>query len=451
MIAAAWATPDVLARWSLPRVVHGATPPYVAVSLASAFSTDEHGDSALAWRVLRQAGRASNWWYDSSVRVAFAGPKGAVTAHTVWRRAHSVIASTTTALDARGELTIAWVEAPSSGKGAITIRSMRRAPRGGWSAAEVVGHSSSAFVYAWPQLAAAPDGEVLLTWYAGSRIGVEAAWRRPGSGFTGVAVVNRSKEADVLFPTPIFDPSGRARIYGTVDCDHPSSRGVLLTAPAHSHHFAPPAVVAPAPATDLTISFGHHGRALAAWQRGECSTLEQAPGEAYGRTLQGGSLGPPTALDPNALAFAITPVAADVGGGTVGWVGEAPTPGAAPTLELTSAGADGRFSPAAPPGNSLIPVGRDDAGDVVLQDLLLEQKMVEGGATPVAGGPSSPIAAQALGAVVPEPSPLSPFAGSPLTRSLSGTITVLAASGRGAAVVWANEATSQVALATWRP
>ena len=412
-IGAVWATPIALAGWSSPRVVLGAGPPYLAVSPVSAFSTDDRGDSALAWRVLGQAGRAPHWWYDSSVRVAFAAPRGPVAAHTVWHRAHSLIASVATALDARGELTIAWVEAPSGERGPITIRSIRRSPGGRWSVAETVGHSSStAFLYAWPQLAAAPDGEVLLTWYGGSRVGVEAAWRRPGSGFTGVSLVNRRKDAAMLFATPVFDPSGNARIYGTVDCDHPSSRGVLLTAPAHSHRFAQPVVVAPAPAADLTISFARHGRALAAWQRGECSTLEPAPGEAYGRTLQGQSLGAPTALDPKAWAFALTSVASDDGGGTVGWVHEAFTATTAPTLALTSAGADGRFSPAAPPSDSLIPVARDDAGDLVLQDLLLERQMWQGGAAPAAGGPSSPIAAQAVGAATPEPSPLSPFGGS---------------------------------------
>jgi hypothetical protein len=259
-LAAIWlmcaATPS-LAVWSTPRFISGPVRSYFA-TVPPAFATDARGDVALAWLNVQKGGRPPNWWYDSSVQVALAGPTGPIVTHTVWQRTHSLVASVTVALDARGEPTVAWIDAPSPSNGPHTVRALHRSPTGRWSAAQTVGHSI-AFFYAEPELAVAPDREVLLTWNAGSAVGVEEAWRAAGHAFGAASSVSRSKGAAILDPTPVFDPSGAAHVYGTVECDGRESRGVMLSTAAHSHHFGAPVVVAPAPAENLVVSFSAPG------------------------------------------------------------------------------------------------------------------------------------------------------------------------------------------------
>jgi len=412
-------------------------------------ASDARGDAALVWREVRAAGHRPNWWYDSFVRVAFAGPTGAVVTRTVWGHAHTMIAGVTDALDALGELAVAWVEEPSGSGGPITVRALRRSPAGRWSAPQAVGRSSTAFFYATPELAVAPDGEMLLTWNAGSAVGVKAAWSAPGHDFGAASVVNGSKAAAILDPTPIFDPGGAAHVYGTVDCDGRNSRGVMLSTPAHSHHFLRPVVVAPAPAENLEISFSAPGRALAAWQHEECSTLEAGPGSPYARVMLRGSFAAPVALDPHTSAYSVTPVAANAGGGSVAWLGEL-SASRFPGLMMATADTEGHFSIPSTPADGLVPVGRDSAGDLVLQDLLLEFEISQG-TIPGAAAPASPVAVQPVAGAELEPSPLALITGTPPAGSVSSPFIAEAAIGRGAALAWRNGVTGKVAIATWRP
>jgi hypothetical protein len=437
------ATPS-LAVWSAPRVIPGAVPSYVASNGSAVFATDARGDAALAWSSSRKAGRPPNWWYDSSVQVALAGRTGPIVTRTVWQRPHSLVAGVTVALDARGELTVAWIEAPSASRGPHSVRALRRSPSGRWSAAEVVG-SSIAFFYAAPELAVAPDRDVLLTWNAGSAVGVDAAWRSPGHGFGSASVVSRSKGAAILDPTPLFDPGGAAHVYGTVDCDHHTSRGVMLSTAPHSHHFGAPVLVAPPPAQNLIVSFSAPGQALAAWQREECSTTERLPAAPYASVMRHGSFRAPVALAPHAQATAMTAVAANGGGGSVSWLNEIPGPQA--TSLTATADPAGHFSGASTPASGLVPVARDAAGDIVLQDTLLAYEASQGRTPPSGTTPVSPIAVQpAVGGSL-EPSPLSSFAGTPL----ASLATAVPPAGRGAALVWQNSGKGRAFVTTWRP
>ncbi len=415
-----------------------------------ALTTDARGDAALAWQETPKAGRPPNRWYDSFVHVAFAAPTGRIVTHTVWGRKHSLIASVTDAFDARGELTVAWIEQPSSSGGPITVRALRRSPAGHWSAAQAVGRGGTAFFYAKPELAVAPDSEMLLTWNAGSAVGVKAAWRSPGHDFGVASVVDSSKAAAILDPTPVFDPGGAAHMYGTVACDGPKSRGVMLSTPAHSRHFLEPVVVAPAPAENLVISFSAPGRALAAWQHAQCSTTETGPGSPYARVMLRGSFAAPVALDPRTSAYYVTPVAANAGGGSIAWVGEPFLPGALPSLMMATAGVEGNVSTPSTPADGLVPVGRDATGDLVVQDLLLELEITQG-ITPGGALLGSPVAVQPVAGRALEPSPLAPIAGTPLALSLSSSLIAEPAVGRGAALAWTNGVTGKVAITTWRP
>lgn len=157
------AVTPTLAGWSTPRFLRGPVPPYLATGGPATSATDAHGDVALVWRSDQQAGRPPRWWYDTSVQVAYAGPAGPIASRTIWRHPHSFTASVAAVLDAQGELTVAWVEGPSQRRGPITVRARHRSPTGRWSATQTVGHSSTAFFYANPELAVAPNREVLLT------------------------------------------------------------------------------------------------------------------------------------------------------------------------------------------------------------------------------------------------------------------------------------------------
>lgn len=164
-----------------------------------------------------------------------------------------------------------------------------------------------------------------------------------------------------------------------------------------------------------------------------------------------GSFAAPVALDPRTSAFDVTPVAASEGGGSIGWVGESFVLGALPSLMMATADMGGHFSAPSTPADGLVPVGRDGAGDLVLQDLLLELEMSQG-TTPQSGSaPASPVAVQPIAGGALEPSPLAPFTGTPLALSLSSFVTAEPVAGRGAALAWKSGATGRVAIATWRP
>lgn len=437
-----------LAAWSTPRLLRGPVPSYLVLNGPAASATDARGDVALIWRVDKQAGRAPHWWYDASVLVAFAGPSGPLVSHTIWRHSHSYIASVTVALDAHGELTVAWIEEPSQSRGPITVRARHRSPAVRWSATQTVGYSSTAFSYANPELAVAPNREVLLTWNAGSSVGMRAAWRTPGHGFGPPTRVTHSRQTAIVDPTPVIDSSGAAHIYGTIACGSSTSRGVMLSTAPHGHRFHAPVIVAPAPAENLLVSFAARGQALAAWERAPCSTLEPGPGSPYARVIHKGVFTPPVALDSGTSTSRAVPVANESGGGSIAWMGWSFT--SAPTASLLMAGVDasGQLSPPAGPANSLAPVARDATGDLILQDRIEEPY---GPIPPHGSSLASPVAVQPAAGGAPDPSPLRPFVGTALELSRSTFATAVSAVGPGVALIWRDDKAGKLAVAIWRP
>ena len=444
-VAFAGASP-ALASWSPPRTFAGHVEAYFSTAGPAALATNSRGDTVLAWHTQRQVGRAPHWWYDSSLQVAFGQRRRAIVAHVVWRRSHALAAGVTVVLDARGELTVAWIEEPSSSNGPHVVRSVRRTPAGRWTAPQTIGRSV-AFYDATPKLAVAPDGRVLLSWYAGSSAGVRAAWRSPGRPFVAASTVTRTAITD---PTPAFDAGGGAHVYGIVRCDSRAAHGVVLDSRSGSRRFGAPVLVAPAPASELAISYAGRGRALAAWQRSECSTLEPSPGAAAARAMVNGAWRRPYVPDPRATAAEVTPVAAGAGGGTVGWVNQPYAPAPPVVLSMT-ADTSGAFSAPAAPAGRLAAVARDAAGDVVIEDLLARRELSEARTSPGGPGSPSPVAMLAAGAATDEPSPMSPFTGTPLALSLSGVAVAMPVTGRGAAIAWQAGASARVTIATWRP
>jgi len=450
------------AGWSAPRFISG--PAFLAELTIPhgplPFATDARGDVAIAWPEFRPVGHPPNWWYDSSVRLASAGPTGRIVTRTVWRHAHSLIASVTVVLDAHGELTVAWIEAPSPSGSPFTVRARYRSASGRWSAPQVVGRSRTAFYYARPELAVAPNGEVLLTWNAGSTVGVDAAWRSPGHPFRAASLVSHSQRALIFDPTPVFDPSGAAHVYGTNVTSAPRpappkppprTRGVMLSTRAHSHRFGAPVIVGPPAADALVVSFSTGTQALAAWLREPYPYDAESPlGTPYARVMLHGSWKTPVALEPHSEGSLVTAAGRNGGGGGVGWLVTSPG-GYSPRGAMTAtADATGHFSASTAPASGLVPVARDGAGDVVLQDIVLPEDL-KLGITPSGPITASPVV-DPVTRGAPEPSPLAPFVGgTPLTLSESVFATAESPTGRRVALVWLNGLTGRVGVSTWRP
>jgi hypothetical protein len=424
---------SALAGWSAPRAVSYSTAGFRYVALAS----DARGDAALAWASESEAGRAQT---RAAVNVAFAGAGGRLVKQTLWRSSNALLGGVAVALDARGELTVAWIDAARSRSGATlsphTVRAAYRAPSGKWSPTRIIGHSGP-FLSADLRLVVAPNREVLATWRAHTKHapGVAAAWRKPGHRFGPESAVRSAMMSD---PTTLFDSGGAAHIYGTVSCGHAihTCATMLSTAPRR-HRFGTPLLIAPAPAEYPVVSFGAPDRALITWEAGNYEDLEPSFAAPYARLMTGGSLGAPVALQPGSadIASAVNAVAANEGGGTVSWSAMGPSYPSSAHAMLTVGDASGRFSAPSASPVGLMPMLRDGVGDMLLK---------LGWAGGPAGIPPSPVVMQPAGggAMQPSPMPLPPSA------SLAGIVTTQPV-GTGAAAAWI--AGARLTISTWRP
>lgn len=427
-----------LATWSTPRSVNA---PW------GHLATDGRGDVALAWEGVVRRCSHSRCIYEGLVKVAFGRSTGPLVTRTVWRHASTEVYDVTVVLDARGELTVAWVDAYPNIDGTRTVRAIYRTPAGCWSAVQAVGHSSQLnpllpVDYVDPRLAVAPDREVLLTWNAREVFTAPGrlalAWRRPGHRF-GPTAEYRLNGAGMEDQTPIFDSGGAAHVYGAVS--NPPSygppRNVMLSTAPHSHRFGAPLVVAPSGGA-LVVSFSAAGQAIAAW----LSPAGGPPSLVYARVMLHGTLGAPVAL-PSDGTKAVTAVAANGGGGSVGWVPE-PASAAPYSVLVATADASGRFSLPSVQANRLVPVARDGAGDI-----LLREPSVFSGSYSLAGTPfASPFAVQPASGGALQPSPL-PATQSPFAQPTSATFATAEPVGHGVAIAWPLG--NRVAVATWRP
>ncbi len=440
-----------LAGWSAQRAVSSSSAGFRYVSLA----TDVRGDGAVAWASERSVGLVQT---RAAVHVALSSAGGRVITRTLWRSSDAQVGGVAVALDARGELTVAWIDAARGRNGATlsphTVRAAYRSPSGRWSTAKIIGYSGP-FIDADLRLAAAPDREMLLTWVAhtSSAPGVATAWREPGHRFGPAGAASRAKSAMMGDPTPVFDSSGAAHVYGTVSC----GRGIrtcatMLSTVPRSHRFGAPLLIAPAPAEFPVVSFSAPGRVLIAWEAGDYEALEPYFAAPYARVMTDGSLSAPAGLQPGSASISspVNAVVANEGGGIVSW-SATPPPYASPTRTMLAVGdASGHFSPPSVSPSGLMPALRDGVGDMLLTLGPIGLSAPPGGApTGPAETPSSPVAIQPAGGspVQPSPMPLVPTTLMPLA-SLAGVATTQPL-GAGAAVAWVAGATLETS--TWQP
>ena len=175
----------------------------------AALSVNGRGAVGAAW--LQQYGRTV------TVRSTAILPGRPAAVRTLRRARDRAMVGLTTVLDARGELTVAWVERASTNgllHGPITVRAAFRTPAGRWSPVRMVSRAS-AFAFAEPRLAAATDGTVALVFNAGVRAAPEwASGRTAGRPFGRVGSV----------------PTGRRGYLQEPRC--PSTTPVACTSPA---------------------------------------------------------------------------------------------------------------------------------------------------------------------------------------------------------------------------
>jgi hypothetical protein len=360
-----------------------------------------------------------------AVRVAVGRADGGFAMRTLTRRRDLAVQGMTAVVDRRGEITVAWIDALPGGH--RTMRAAYRTASGHWSAVQAIGFSS-AFYYAVPRLAVAPDGRVLLSYVAGVRRapGVGVAWRRPGHRFGALRGVGRLRIFD---PVPAFDPVGRAYISGIAQCDDESrSRGVVrLTAPG-ARRFGAPITVTPAPATELRLRMIGPGRAVAVWVGAGCSTTELLAGPVEAASLTGSIVANrQTVYAPPGRGVVLS--GASGGGAEASWTTFPPNApgGAIFGARMTN----GAFGPASPPAGAWAAVESNAAGDQVV----LQRR-------PENYGPPDAAGARPAGSEVVDPAPLP-----------AGGWVVGAGSGYGAAraLAVASFTAGALRVATWAP
>jgi hypothetical protein len=360
-----------------------------------------------------------------AVRVAVRRADGRFETHTLARRRDLAAHGPAVAVDRRGEVTVAWIDAVAGGR--RTVRAAYRTAKGHWSAPQVIGFSSS-FFYAVPRLAVAPEGRVLLSFVAHVRRapGVGVAWRRPGHRFGALHGVGRLRIFD---PVPAFDSAGRAYVSGIAQCDDESaSHGVVrMTAPG-GHRFGPPITVAPAPATELRLRVIASGRAVAVWAGAGCSTTELLAGPIEAAALIGS-----TVVNRQTVYAApgrgVVLSGASAGGAEASWTAFPPNaPGGA---ILGARMAQGAFGNAVGPTGGWVAVESDVAGDQVV----LQRR-------PEDFGPPDGAGARPAGSELVEPGPLP-----------AGGWVVGAGSGQGAAraLAVASFTAGALRVASWEP
>lgn len=360
-----------------------------------------------------------------AVRVSVRRAGGGFETRTLARGRDLAAQGVTAVVDRRGEVTVAWIDARPDGH--RTVRAAYRTTNGHWSAVQAIGFSS-AFAYAVPRLAVAPDGRVLLSYVAGVRAapGIGVAWRQPGHRFGALRGVGRLRIFD---PVPAFDPAGRAYVSGIAQCDdEAASHGVVrLTAPG-GRRFGAPVTVTPAPATELRLRVLGAGRAVAAWVGAGCSTTELLAGPIEAATMNGSTVGTrQTVYAPAGRGLVLS--GASGAGAEASWTTFPPNaPGGAIFAARMTNGTFG--SAAAPPG-AWAAVGSDPHGDQVV----LQRR-------PESSGPPDAAGARPAGSDVVDPAPLP-----------AGGWVVAAGSGYGAgrALAVASFTGGALRVAAWTP
>jgi hypothetical protein len=262
---------------------------------------------------------------------------------------------------AKGEATVAWGYYNLNG----TSESARVAYgplKGRWRPSRPLGQFFDLAVAggrtpAYPQLALAPNGDVLAAWSACRREsacphGVKLAWRAPHHAFGPPRLIRTAPPGAIA----TYDAAGAAYLYS-------SCSGRVLIAMPGSHSFGKTVTLSPGQVSDLSLSTSGAGEGLASWVTGACGDPGNAPGSVLASSIKGGVFGAPVALTtPSELAHN-SRSAAVPGGGIASWevIGSA-------HWTVRTAGSPGALA-AIPPES--VPIVADGGGDVLFSPMEL--------------------------------------------------------------------------------
>jgi hypothetical protein len=364
------------------------------------------------------------------------GLTGGFATATLLRRVNRGIGGLSVAIDARGEATVAWVErAVTRGleHGHIALRAAFRPPRGRWSSVRTISYLSP-YRYAFPRLAAAPDGRVVLVFNAGVKRapGVAAAWRRPGRWFGAIQDLNTGARPRGYFfdLQALFDASGKAYVSGVRDCDTPRSAGVLMTSPPGTTRFAATRLVAPAPVRDLHFALTATGRGELAWLAVSCSTTEYYSGPVHAAAVRGGSADSPAVVS-DVAGFGIWLAGGPNGAAEAAWTSWPPRMPNGVILAARS-NAAGTFAAPFSPSDGVVALAADARGNQLVG-------AVQTAAAGVSGFPS----------VVGVRTPDGAVSAAPLTTTnITGIGTAMP---QGAGIAVAVPTRTGIRLTSWRP
>ncbi len=398
-----------------------------------AAAVNGRGDVAVAWiQEARSSGHATVR-VRAAIRVA---SSARFEVRTLVARRDLAARGTAVALDAHGELTVAWIEQPSD-NGRLhrhkTVRAAYRLPGGRWSRARAIGRSS-AFNYASPRLVAARGGTVALT-YNGRVRGerrVVAAWRMPGRPFGSLQSVPTGRQY-LIDPSLVVDPDGRMFLTGTRGCDQPGGRVLVAIAPPGRRRFTTSTAVSTTPGKSVRMAAMGPDAVALSWLSGTCNTTEDTGGGPYAATVRAGRAGEPVALATDA---ALTVVASPAPGGADVSFTVWPATSAHGRLMTARINADGTVAAPADADGGWIALAGDAAGDQLF------------GHPDPAGGATTPLAARAATSGASEPAPLAAV-GFPWTGG-----TLAADHGRALAAISfqpLSSMTPSIVIAVWRP
>ncbi len=359
-------------EWSRPRTLETGRPsPYAAPAVAVA----GRGDAAVAWETVRGfPPRSQNrscaltpsraaCYPIVSVKVAVLTANELLVTRTLWSQRANPTMKLSVAV-AKGEVTVAWGYYELNG-GSESARVAYGPLKGRWQPSRLLAHFSDLWVTggrtpAYPQLALAPDGQVLAAWSACRSAsacrrptgGVALAWRAPGHGFGPSRLVAAAPEGAV----PAYDRAG------TTYLDSPCSARVVL-AEAGSRSFARVVTLTRGPVSDLSLSLSGADEGLASWVAGACSTdqaVGNAPGPVLASILKETVFAAPVMLTRVGERAYESRSAAVPGGGVVSWVTNAAN--GTPRGTVTTVGSPGPLAPI-PPESA--PVVADGGGDIL--------------------------------------------------------------------------------------
>jgi hypothetical protein len=407
--------------------------PQSAGGLWPAAAVNARGDVAVAWIQEGRSHGHATLRVRAAIRAARAdrfSVRTLVAARDLAARGAAV------ALDARGELTVAWIQqASDNGRwhGRKTVRAAYRRPSGRWSRVQAIGRSL-AFNYATPRLAARADGTVVLTYNSRTRAapGVAASWRVRGRPFGSPQSVPTGRQ--YLFdPTLAVDPAGRAFLTGTRGCNQLRSDVIVVAAPPGRRRFTTRTTVTSAPGKAVRMAVMGPGAVALAWVSGTCDTTEDLGGRPFAAAVRNGVAGTPVALGDG---VAMNLIAGRASAGADVTFSRLPPDLGQAQLMTSRITADGAVGAPVPVGDSWVALAGDPAGDQLV------------GQPGPFGSRTTPLAARPASGAPIEPAPLAAV-GYPWTNG-----TVAASHGRALAALSftpPSSMTPSIALAVWRP